>query len=45
MFANGDYAMLGAISILLTLTTSLVVLPVTWYARRRGASPLSRTRL
>ncbi|MFC4117784.1 ABC transporter permease [Nonomuraea zeae] len=43
VFANGDYAMLGAISILLTLATSLVVLPVTWYARRRGASPLSRT--
>lgn len=43
VFANGDYAMLGAISILLTLATSLVVLPITWYARRRGASPLSRT--
>ncbi|TYB57397.1 iron ABC transporter permease [Nonomuraea sp. PA05] len=43
VFANGDYGMLGAISILLTLATSLVVLPVTWYARRRGASPLSRT--
>ncbi|MFG1943924.1 ABC transporter permease [Nonomuraea sp. NPDC048826] len=43
VFANGDYAMLGAISIILTLATSLVVLPVTWYARRRGASPLSRT--
>ncbi|MGN9780967.1 ABC transporter permease [Nonomuraea sp. ZG12] len=36
VFANGDYAMLGAISIMLTLATSLVVLPVTWYARRRG---------
>ncbi|GAA2830754.1 ABC transporter permease [Nonomuraea rubra] len=45
VFANGDYAMLGAISVLLTLATSLVVLPVTWYARRRGASPLSRTQL
>ncbi|MFC5819513.1 ABC transporter permease [Nonomuraea harbinensis] len=43
VFANGDYAMLGAISIILTLATSLVVLPVTWYARRRGGSPLSRT--
>jgi iron(III) transport system permease protein len=43
VFANGDYAMLGAISIILTLATSLVVLPVTWYARRHGASPLSRT--
>ncbi|GAA3594792.1 iron ABC transporter permease [Nonomuraea rosea] len=43
VFANGDYGMLGAISVLLTLATSLVVLPITWYARRRGASPLSRT--
>jgi iron(III) transport system permease protein len=46
VFGNGDYAMLGAISVILTLATSLVVLPVTWYARRRGrggASPFSST--
>ncbi len=46
VFGNGDYAMLGAISVILTLATSLVVLPVTWYARRRGrggASPFPST--
>lgn len=35
VFANGDYAMLGSLSILLTLVSVLVVLPVTWYGRRR----------
>ncbi|MGI5326931.1 ABC transporter permease [Actinomadura nitritigenes] len=42
VFANGDYAMLGSLSILLTLVSVVVVLPVTWYARgrRRGGRPV-----
>ena len=35
VFANGDYAMLGSLSVTLVLVTALVVLPITWYARRR----------
>jgi iron(III) transport system permease protein len=35
VFANGDYAMLAAISIMLVLATAVVLVPVTWYARRR----------
>ncbi|MFG2088626.1 MULTISPECIES: hypothetical protein [unclassified Spirillospora] len=38
VFANGDYAMLGSLSILLTVVSITVVLPVTWYARRRHRS-------
>lgn len=49
VFGNGDYAMLGSLSVLLSAAAALVVVPVTWYARRRGrsgASPLpgGRTR-
>ncbi|RAY15875.1 iron ABC transporter permease [Actinomadura craniellae] len=35
VFASGDYAMLGSLSIMLAGATALVVVPVTWYARRR----------
>lgn len=34
VFANGDYAMLGALSIVLVVVTAPVVVAVTWYARR-----------
>ncbi|GAA1033680.1 iron ABC transporter permease [Virgisporangium ochraceum] len=38
VFANGDYAMLGSLSIALVAVSAAVVLPVTWYARRRGST-------